>query len=286
MSLVELSELKRLRFKPSGTIKSGGGNFPIEFIPRVGFQSAEIPGVYIWLSRKTETTGDVVYVGKAGNGIVTRMLQHRGGLRKNPSRVERIQNAIKKAENTCLEVWFRTSPEEKTEVTDAKVSFYSVEEEALITRFAPELNRANPPALRMMSSKDYLEEICIELESSSSEQGSLWRNAVSSMNNATLRSLRNALRILCESNYMADKKYNLKVIGGYASGPIRHKPLLAFGKIAKKLMTHKILWISLDGEFIAFPKDVAIADACSEKDGSFKISYFVANPEKFHLHSR
>ena len=111
------------------------------------------PGIYLWLHRKDAMRFDVMYAGKAGNGIVIRMGEHIGGLKAAPAqRIDRVRESF--GLGNCLEIWFRQSAKiTMNALFDGEISAYSTEEEAAISRFAPRLNRAKTPSMRAAASE-------------------------------------------------------------------------------------------------------------------------------------
>lgn len=100
-------------------------------------------GVYMWLTNRGNKY-DVQYVGKAGKGPKARMRQHKQGINSGSQKRRKsiIKAFCKKDER--LEIWFRTSKMGKVAgLYKLPISFYSIEEEALIKRFEPPLNRGH-----------------------------------------------------------------------------------------------------------------------------------------------
>jgi len=214
------------------------------------------PGIYLWCKRENNDNLEVKYVGKAGNGVAARMGQHIGGLGRPSAetRAEFIkeQFGIKKnAQENCIEVWFRKSPEISCEnIFNLKeifnlvlVSQYSLEEEALITHFNPILNRAKTPALREKNTSkskkpnaikfDDLDQIMCE---ANGKQRDSWTNAIQYITAPHKEEIANALNLilkLLESNLIDGNTWpkDLKFIGADQRSKLRGKPLLVLGKI-------------------------------------------------------
>ncbi len=195
------------------------------------------------------------------------MNQHIAGLKTAPTeRIERIKAAF--GANKCLEVWFRTSEELfLCQLFDKSISAYSTEEEALITRFDPELNRAKPPLMRavsrqnarLQSAKSAFTALSYELSTVNGKQRDLWDDALVALTEDHREKIGKILMKLSESNSLRHiwPSLDFKVVGRYSTRvPICNQSLLVFGKIAKENFTKKFIYVSLEQELIAFSTDL------------------------------
>lgn len=236
------------------------------------------PGIYLWCKRENKDNLEVKYVGKAGNGVAARMGQHIGGLSRPSAetRAEFIkeQFGIKKenAQENCIEVWFRKSPEIsfknifnlKKNFDPVEVSQYSLEEEALITHFNPILNRAKTPALREQNKSkskksdvikfDDLDQIMCE---ANGEQRDGWTNAIQYITDIHKRKIAKVLDLILKLLASKPSEANswptdLKFIALDGRAKLARQPLLVLGKIknGNKNFTKgsKIVLISLEKE--------------------------------------
>lgn len=97
--------------------------------------------IYLWLEIINDTEFDVIYIGKAGLGLKTRFNQHSSGFKNSKTGIKNNSSLLPiLIEGRKIVVYGRVS--ELKLFFDRKVSCYSVEEEALIDRFLPWLNRA------------------------------------------------------------------------------------------------------------------------------------------------
>ena len=227
-------------------------------------------GVYLWLKVKNNNRFEVHYVGKAGSGPKSRMSQHKQGINDatNISRKERIQQSIGVKVNDCLEIWFRKSPEICTEISDKRVSLFSVEEESLSEKYNPPLNRTKRSLNRDLNGIEN------ELLESGGDQFLLWSIAKASNDMDKTNKILSLLRKKFTPELW--DAFEFKFIGKYSKGDgkipqcFRDKTLLVFGKIADVNFKHKAVLIALDDQ-----KQVGInnqylefSDRCSENDHS------------------
>ena len=97
--------------------------------------------VYLWARELSQEELDIIYVGKAGSGVMVRLGQHEGGFRNSGTgkkNLEALKELIDKGDK--IHVFARVA--EKITLFDTEVSLYSTEEEALLSHLSPWLNRA------------------------------------------------------------------------------------------------------------------------------------------------
>lgn len=262
-------EYLKMGFQNIGVLKYKNGNFKFEPQPQ---SKVRFPGVYLWLQRKLDGRClEVMYVGKAGNGAAVRMKQHLGGLRlSNSDRIDRIKSAF--GVGDCLEIWFRKS--EMIQISDlykGQISSYSTEEEALITRFNPLLNRAKTPSMRANHEKQSPElkaniifnAVDKEITSTNGVQRGLWEDAVSGLAESHKRKIGKIISLL-EKLHQLENRWptpNMKVVGHYSGGRLPNQSMLVFGEIKNINFKpgSKVVYISLENELIAFPTDITEA---------------------------
>ena len=146
MPVIPVSELAQLEFKRTHSISFVDGR--LRFVPVPGAATPPaVPSVYAWMAmgeEQGEDRGDLLYIGKAGSGVAARARQHEGGFIKSSSG---RQNAV--ALGAVLEqggsVAVLTRVSGTIERFGQVVSAVAIEEEALIAKFQPPLNRAKPP---------------------------------------------------------------------------------------------------------------------------------------------
>ena len=202
-------------------------------------------GVYFWLS-KSGSNYEVRYVGKAGSGPKMRMQQHQQGANK-PESSERRQRIIEcfDKKSQCLEIWFRESVYEPVGTLSSRaVSYYSTEEEALITKFNPPLNRAKS------SSNNTIDSIESGLLDAGGDQKDMWINVHETLDRKAIDKI---LKLLKDQIKKEWKNLDLKVIGSYTlkeSPNLANKCLLVFGKLLKNNFAphHKYFLITLEGK--------------------------------------
>jgi hypothetical protein len=265
--MVTDKDLKDMEFKCCGILESSAEEDHFEFKSK-NPRGNTTAGVYLWLQRIKRDTYKVVYAGKAGNGISVRMGQHIGGLKIAPTeRKERIKAAF--GLDNRLEIWFRTSAKiSLAQLSAEPISAYSTEEEALITRFAPELNRAKPPSMRtvsrqdakLQSAKSAFTALSYELSTVNGEQRDLWDDALITLTESHREKIGKILLLLSDTSSLKDIWPNLdfKVVGLYRAGPIRNQSMLVFGKVSRKNFKKgsRVVYVSLERELIAFSTEV------------------------------
>jgi hypothetical protein len=142
---VSFADLHTLGFSASHKITLDADGTP-RFVTLPAASMAAAPAVYLWLAHATGSdAGEVLYVGKAGKGVVRRSGQHQGGFtnsgtgRKNAAALCDIL-----ADKTMsITVMARTS--QTVTLFGKTVSMYATEEDALCALFGPRLNRAAFP---------------------------------------------------------------------------------------------------------------------------------------------
>ena len=261
--MIEVDDLEPMGFRKVGTIQTNEQQ-QLFFNQSTAIKSTD-PGVYLWIQRNTNGRSlKVVYAGKAGNGINSRMAQHIAGLRFAKSeRVERIKSTF--GYGNCLEVWFRLSEKIALKSLYPKeISAYSTEEEALITRFAPELNRAKTPSMRTGAREavqgplvnTMFDALIFELISINGEQRDLWVNVQTSISETHKAKINEALVLLSQLPQFKNiwPTLDFKIVGRYNPCVIPNQTLLVFGKISKTKFKAgtKVLYVSLEQELIGF----------------------------------
>lgn len=265
--MIDETDLKAMAFKKSGVLRTNTkGQF--QFDGQEATRNA-VPGVYLWVRRgENERTLDVMYAGKAGNGLVARMAQHIGGLKSaDAARIDRIKTAFGLGE--CLEVWFRQSDKISVNALyDKQISAYSTEEEALITRFSPPLNRAKTPAMRAVSRESsyasaeaqVFTAINSELISANGTQRDLWEDALTGISESHKRKIGRILVSLDKLPGLQGKwpAPDFKIVGYYTAGPLCNQTMLVFGEIAQTNFKKdsRVVYVSLEKELIAFSSEV------------------------------
>lgn len=141
--MIATSYLKRFKFFKAGEIL-------VRNQSEIYYRSADIEidsiaGVYLWIARNHNNDLGVIYAGKAGYGIHKRINQHIAGYKRVPEKSALVASIAEKCKSAAIEVWFRTSPSCQVDLGSGEVSMYSIEEETLIRKFSPRLNRQLPP---------------------------------------------------------------------------------------------------------------------------------------------
>jgi hypothetical protein len=256
--MVADQELKIMKFERCGVMSYNvKGSF--EFVMENKYAKNTSAGVYLWLCETSKDNYKVMYAGKAGNGISTRMNQHIVGLRTAPiERIDRIRAAF--GASQCLQVWFRESEEiHITALSVKKINAYSTEEEALIIRFAPELNRAKPPSMRAvsregakpLSAESAFTALSYELTNANGIERNLWDDALAALTESHRGKIGKIIMKINDSGSLRDRwmKLDFKVVRQYSRGaPICAQPLLVFGEISKRNFKEnsQFVYISLE----------------------------------------
>ena len=238
-----------------------------------------LPGVYLIAVTSRDTiAADVIYVGKAGRGLNTRLGQHAAGYeRKRQTNAGIAANSLERRmidlERFRADIWYRPSAisdvNELFNLTGAPQSFvsrYSLDEEALIVYFKglnePLANNAMPPQVGMESkvykheddvnnALDCLNLITAQVKLNSPEFAGEWSLAIGLWSDQTKSNFCNALAQLAGSSVLVGRVP--KVIGRYASGPFRGEKVLVFGELANVNFSagSNQLMFTLDGKYIA-----------------------------------
>lgn len=251
--MISANRLREWKFSIAGVLNKDQGN-QFFFTLVQDHKRTKESGVYLWLKRTSKINYEVMYAGKAGSGIEIRMKQHLGGLKKaSNDRISRLKEACGES---GLEIWFRKSDEILVPpfLNNQYISNYSTEEEALITRFNPTLNRAKTPTMRdnARSETDVFNNLNYELCNSNGKQRILWEDALLSMTPLHKKRIVKAIHIL--SNWKELKGLEWKVIGHYSDGPIIEQTMLVLGDLVNENFRRKSkrVLISLENEVIAF----------------------------------
>ena len=234
--------LKQHSFSQVGQLSRGKSTAKLAF--DVKSQTTK-PGVYMWLTPKNNSY-EVQYVGKAGSGPKRRMQQHEQGINKPTAkeRRDRIYDCFDK-KSQSLEIWFRESKCAPVgDFSDKPISHYSTEEEALIAKFNPPLNRAKSP------NNNSIDGIEGEVLDSGAAQKDLWVNVRQTINRKALNQI---LKLLEGNARKKWKNLDFKIIGQYTfkdSPALANKCLLVFGKLNRNKFSdnHKYFLITLEGE--------------------------------------
>jgi hypothetical protein len=146
MPIIQLSTLTQLDFQRAQAIRLVDGRLRFVPLPDTAKLPA-VPSVYLWIAIRAGEAqqGDPLYVGKAGRGVAARAGQHRGGFTSSATGRQNAAAlmAVLAEEGMTVEVFARVSG--TIECFGQVVSAVAIEEEALIQRLQPRLNRAAPP---------------------------------------------------------------------------------------------------------------------------------------------
>jgi hypothetical protein len=138
---VTLEQLEELRFAHTHDIVMNG-DMPT-FRRRQGPAPLRKASVYMWISARPDDPRvfDVMYVGKAGNGVTIRQAQHRSGFVNSPAgRANRRLITEWLATDRTLQVHARVSDTQA--IFGSRTTLYSSEEAAACEVFEPRWNRA------------------------------------------------------------------------------------------------------------------------------------------------
>jgi hypothetical protein len=276
---LELNRLLHLGFAiTSGTINRNNQglqyNFAADDDPQI-----LLPGVYlIVVASRSANELDVIYVGKAGRGLNTRLGQHAAGYeRKRQSNAEIAANSLERRmidlDRFLAEIWYR--PSVCCEVNELFnltvkpprfVSRYSLDEEALIVYFKglnePLANFAMPPLVEggppnyafdddVHTYPDCLNLITAQIEKNSPEFADAWNSAIGVWDQETISNFCSALEQLSCSPVLMNRVP--KIIGRYTSGPFRGEKVLVFGELVNVNFSpgSNQLIFTLDGKYIS-----------------------------------
>ncbi|GEM_PF-3329045 len=133
-----LEQLKACGFSEVGRIEMTGG-YPV---PSSDEACRWIGGVYAWVAHR-EQIAEILYIGKAGATLRQRCRQHQSGFKGASRSLAGLRNGAYLAAalqaGDRISIWGRESG--IIQLFGQSVSLCSTEEEALIARFNPPLNR-------------------------------------------------------------------------------------------------------------------------------------------------
>lgn len=278
MSL-ELSQLAYLGFALTGAMINRN-NQGLQYIFAPGDDpQLLLPGVYlIVVTSRDANAFDVIYVGKAGRGLNTRLGQHAAGYERKKQlnagiATNSLEQRMIQLERSRADIWYR--PSDSSDVNElfnikgappSYVSRYSLDEEALIVYFKglnePLANNAMPPQVEkvpkgyaqeddVQNALDCLNLITAHVEQNSPEYVGAWNLAIGVWSDQTRSNFCNALAQLAGSPVLVGRVP--KVIGRYTSGPFRGEKVLVFGELANVNFSagSNQLMFTLDGKYIA-----------------------------------
>jgi len=198
-------------------------------------------GVYLWVVAVGDDSYEILYVGKAKDGPRSRLSQHKGGINKNTATAQARREQISQfiPNGGALEVFFRASMTEAFQILGENVyaSTYSLDEEALILRFSPPLNRSNPPVVIVPHGESLIEAMTDTFDFFSNEsQWSAWIHYLNSLSPGRKELVEAALR---RTQHLVGDRFgslDISVTGSYTLGPpcqgISGRPVLVFGRYA------------------------------------------------------
>ncbi len=254
------------------------------------------PGIYVSLCKVADDKFVVFYTGKAKKGPNARFEQHHGGYRNHIRNgtaalgTKKLVTKLSHLQAVELEVWFRRSllkrcseifgvTEEMFEnMNSVSVSTYSLEEEALIAyfsamqygvinaqipRFGLNVTRLaaspTPTAAEVVpESIPYYEKMLLAMRDD--------RDKVEYWGDDVKFDMNIALEQLYEANIINDTHVP-KIIGEYTKGPFRRRPLIVYGKLAKKNLKDRQVMFTTDGKLLSlkpFQTIVTVNDFISQ----------------------
>ena len=141
-----LEQLRICGFTEAGRIAMAG-DYPAPTIDKACCWNG---GVYAWVAHREEGA-EILYVGKAGRTLRQRCREHQAGFNGTAGSRAGLRNGAYLAEalrtGARISIWGRASAH--IELFGQTVSLCSTEEEALIARFNPVLNRSAKPKVRL-----------------------------------------------------------------------------------------------------------------------------------------
>lgn len=112
-------------------------------VPLADDDCSWVGGVYAWVAHSKDSA-ELLYIGKAGSTLRRRCRQHENGFNGKSKSKAGLRNgaylAGRLSSGDTVTIWGRES--ERIELFGVRVSLHSTEEEALIRKFNPPLNRA------------------------------------------------------------------------------------------------------------------------------------------------
>lgn len=262
-------------------------------------EGLSVPGVYLIVQHLGENEEfAVLYVGKAGKGLNTRLGQHAAGYQRmfvnTPNYLgNSLQLRMAELQISRVQVWYRASEIKsigdffKDVLADPPfISLFSVEEEALIIYFKqlgePLVNSSIPPTIagsggmesmnRTLSEVpsqcfDCLNKITAQIAQNSPDYLDDWERAIQAWDDQTKKNFCEALKQLSTSPLLQDR--DAKIIGRYSGGPFAGATILVFGKMVNQRFAANTnqLMFTLDGEWLALnPSEPEFSRVCRVAD--------------------
>lgn len=141
--MVSEVDLKALKFEITHQLQERGGQ--LRFVPCGDGRIDPKPAVYLWVSSSGPGEYVVHYVGKA-RGMRARLTDHERGFRHSKTGKRNAEKLRGLLDNGGDVLVFTRDPA-RVCVLDELTSLWSAEEEALLRKWEPEFNRANPQSL-------------------------------------------------------------------------------------------------------------------------------------------
>jgi hypothetical protein len=141
----DVSTISNFRFRQTHELKYTNSYFKFESLlskkDLVSKGLSKESCVYMWATPINDEKLDIIYIGKAGSGVSIRLKQHEAGFRNSGTGKKNLL-ALKELIDEGKRVFVYSRVSDKVTLFDVEVSQYSTEEEALIERLSPWLNRA------------------------------------------------------------------------------------------------------------------------------------------------
>jgi hypothetical protein len=253
---MNIDQLKELGFKQTGhALVLVEKTISFDIVPD---DNQAAPGVYLFTTvRNGPNEVNVLYCGKAGYGLCTRMRQHQGGYRakkaSDPDYQSKLHIAMNDVDAVKCQVWFRQSVNRPaTEIIPGlgrdPVSLYSVDEEALLIYLRvnqePLYNAARPPnvvgGLIANNAPEHAAQVSRPLFDAVNQQVSAysapamseaWTSALETYDDTVKDKLEDALTELERKGALQNR--TAKVVK-YAGGPTAGRPVLVWGALVNQ----------------------------------------------------
>lgn len=229
------------------------------------------PGVYMIIAKQENSENlDIVYIGKAGKGIIKRFREHEAGYKRKlrdgniPAGIKKLVSKFTSLNINTLEVWYRVSAIASFDghfniIADNNysTSAYSLEEELLIAKYKQFdiINAQIPPGIENENNSS-MEHVCKKAKQNSNDK---MFNEFSEYYSEWSDEILVAVNNILDSKSDEFEKENLSPkISRYATGLFRGQRVLVFGSLVNtkfKKGTKKYMFTENGKYFIEWPFD-------------------------------
>ena len=236
----------------------------LDFKPKGRVSRDRSPSVYLWVVHADGARqGEVLYVGKAEQGIAIRCAEHRGGFTSGPTGIDNARR-LRKILAAGHSVTVMTRRAAITEMFGREVSLHAAEESALLAKFAPRLNRATVPDVEEAAAQPAgtLQRICARLNSRlrDQEEGTAGNLAVHIEAYGPEARVRLDRLLTFIEERLLTPDHDAKLVGRYSDQPpgCNNVTTLVYGRLVRMKFSRNSwiarVYFTAKGPCVAFPR--------------------------------